>query len=285
MLAILGGLGAAVAFAAATLASTRSSRLIGAASTVAWVMLVGLPFAAVGALLDVRGLTPSAYPWLLMAGLGNVIGLGVEYAALRIGRVGVVAPLVATEGAIAALISIIVGAPLVAGLLPALVLVVVGGALTAASADATEDAEVGSLSRRPVLSAVLGLVAAFAFGLSLYATGRVSQSLPLGWVAVSPRVAGVLLVAAPLIIGNRLRISRSAAPMVVIAGLAEVVGFFCVGLGARSSLAVTSVLTAQFAALAVIGAVFLFGEPLRPVQRAGVVAIAVGTGVIALLRS
>jgi len=284
MFAILGGLGAAVAFAASTLASTRSSRLIGAASTVAWVMLVGLPFAAAGALLDLSGLTPRAYPWLLMAGLGNVIGLGVEYAALRVGRVGVVAPLVATEGAIAALISVIVGAPLVAGLLPALVLVVVGGALTAASA-ASDDAGVGSLSRRPVLSAVLGLAAAFAFGLSLYATGRVSQSLPLGWVALSPRLAGVLLVAAPLIIGNRLRISRSAAPMVVIAGVAEVVGFFCVGLGARSSLAVTSVLTAQFAALAVIGAVFFFGERLRPVQKAGVLAIAVGTGMIALLRA
>ena len=284
MLAILGGLGAAVAFAASTLASTRSSRLIGAASTVAWVMLVGLPLAAAVALLDTRGLSPAAYPWLATAGLGNVLGLGAEYAALRIGRVGVVAPLVATEGAIAAIISIIVGAPLVAGLLPALGLVVVGGALTAASADADDAGEPGSLARRPVLSAVLGLAAALAFGASLYATGRVSQSLPLGWVALAPRVAGVLLVAVPLIASRRLRISGQAGPMVVIAGLAEVIGFFCVGVGARSNLAVTSVLTAQFAALAVIGAVFLFGERLRPVQRAGVVAIAVGTGLVALLR-
>jgi drug/metabolite transporter (DMT)-like permease len=285
VLAILGGLGAAVAFAASTLASTRSSRLIGAASTVAWVMLVGLPVATAAAVVDARGLTPAAYPWLVTAGLGNVMGLGAEYAALRIGRVGVVAPLVATEGAIAALISVAGGAPLVVGLLPSLALVVVGGALTAASADAREDGERRSLSRWPVLSAALALAAALAFGVSLYATGRVSQSLPLGWVALSPRVAGVLLVAMPLIITRRLRMSRAAGPMVVIAGLAEVIGFFCVGLGARSSLAVTSVLAAQFAALSVIGAVFLFGERLRPIQRAGVLAIAVGTGIVALLRA
>jgi drug/metabolite transporter (DMT)-like permease len=172
----------------------------------------------------------------------------------------------------------------VAGLLPALALIVVGGALTAASAGTDDAGERGSISPRPVLSAVLGLAAALAFGASLYATGRVSQSLPLGWVALAPRVAGVLLVALPLITSRRLRISGQAGPMVVIAGLAEVIGFFCVGVGARSNLAVTSVLTAQFAALAVIGAVFLFGERLRPVQRAGVVAIAVGTGLVALLR-
>src|SRR6266567_5749115 len=135
MLPILGGLGAAVAFAASTLASTRSSRLIGATSTVAWVMLVGLPVATVPALLDVRGLTPVAYPWLLLSGIGNLLGLAGEYAALRVGRVGVVAPLVATEGAIAAIISVVAGAPLVAGLLPVLALVVMGGALTAASVE------------------------------------------------------------------------------------------------------------------------------------------------------
>jgi drug/metabolite transporter (DMT)-like permease len=284
MLAILGGLGAAVAFAASTLASTRSSRLIGATSTVAWVMLVGLPVATVPALLDVRGLTPVAYPWLLLSAIGNVLGLAGEYAALRVGRVGVVAPLVATEGAIAAIISVVAGAPLVAGLLPVLALVVIGSALTAASVEPREVAEPGSPPRRPFLSVALAGAAAIAFGVSLYATGRVSQSLALGWVALSPRVAGVLLVAVPLISARRLRINRSAAPLVVIAGLAEVAGFYCVGFGARSDLAITSVLAAQFAALAVIGAVFLFREHLRPVQRVGVLAIAVGTGLLALLR-
>ncbi len=42
MIAILGGLGAALMWAASTLCSSRSSRMIGAASVLAWVMLAGL---------------------------------------------------------------------------------------------------------------------------------------------------------------------------------------------------------------------------------------------------
>jgi drug/metabolite transporter (DMT)-like permease len=41
MPAILGGLGAAFAFAAATLCSSRSTRMIGEAPVLAWVMVVG----------------------------------------------------------------------------------------------------------------------------------------------------------------------------------------------------------------------------------------------------
>ena len=42
MIALAGGLGAAVCFAVSTLGSARSSRLIGAPTVVAWMMLVGL---------------------------------------------------------------------------------------------------------------------------------------------------------------------------------------------------------------------------------------------------
>ena len=42
MLAIIGGLGAASAFAVATLCSARSTRMIGPSSVLAWVMLVDL---------------------------------------------------------------------------------------------------------------------------------------------------------------------------------------------------------------------------------------------------
>ena len=42
MIALLGGLGAALAWGTGTFFSARSSRIIGAWSVVAWVMLVGL---------------------------------------------------------------------------------------------------------------------------------------------------------------------------------------------------------------------------------------------------
>src|SRR4029079_13031133 len=91
--------------------------------------------ATVAAAADTTGLTAVAIPWLVIAGLGNVVGLGFEYAALRIGRVSVVAPLTSSEGAVASLLSIMAGARFTAILLLALWIVAAGGAATAASAE------------------------------------------------------------------------------------------------------------------------------------------------------
>ena len=280
MIPILAGLGAAVAFAASVLASTVSSRRIGAGSTVGWVLLIGFPIAALAALADTTGLTSAAAPWLLVAGLGNVIGLSCEYAALRIGRVSVVAPLTSAEGAVASLMSIVAGARFTVGLLLALGIIVTGGAVTAASVgpDGSEQ------PRRPhaaLLSVALALLAAICFGSSLYSTGRVSQSLPLGWVLLPARLCGVLLITIPLAARGRLRIERGVAPVLMVAGLAEIVGFLCLGIGGRANIAITSVLASQFAAFAAIGAVFLFGERLGASQKVGILAIAIGTALVA----
>jgi len=72
---------------------------------------------------------------------------------------------------------------------------------------------------------------------------------------------------------------------VLVAGVAEVVGFSLIGLGSRSDVAVTAVLTSQFAAVAVLGAVVLFGERLGWAQRIGVVAVAVGTALVAAVHA
>lgn len=286
MLALLGGLGAALAFGASTLASTRASRLLGAGSTVAWVSVVGLPLAIGAAALDTTGVTVASLPWLLTAGLGNVLGLGLEYSALRMGRVGVVAPLVSTEGAIAALVSIAAGGSVSGGLLASLGLVAAGGALTAASADAPSTGN-DSLpgGSRPGLSVLLALAAAVAFAAGLYATARIGRSLPLGWAVLAPRVTGATLVAVPLALRGRLVITGSAAPLVLVAGVAEVIGFGFVGLGARTDIAITAVLTSQFAAVAVIGAILAFGERLTWTQRIGVAAVAGGTALVAALQA
>ena len=46
MIAIFGGLGAALCWAAGTLCAAKASRLIGARPVLAWVMLVGLAITA-----------------------------------------------------------------------------------------------------------------------------------------------------------------------------------------------------------------------------------------------
>ena len=76
MIAILGGLGAALAWAVATLCSARSSRLIGSAATLSWAMLIGL--AVVTPLLLIAGpvsLSGAELGWMAASGLGTVVGL------------------------------------------------------------------------------------------------------------------------------------------------------------------------------------------------------------------
>src|SRR5262249_7638817 len=94
MIAVIGGLGAAVAWAISTLCSSRSSRMIDPVSVVAWVMVVGLLItlpvvAAVGVPTSTAG---SSWVWLAASGVGNVAGLVLTYWAMRIGQVGLVAP-------------------------------------------------------------------------------------------------------------------------------------------------------------------------------------------------
>src|SRR5262245_63045299 len=111
MTAIVGGLGAAAAWAVSMLTASRATRLIGAPSVLAWVLLTGLaivlPWAALEGVPD--GLDASSGRWLLLAGAGNVLGLLCSYSAMRTGQVALIAPIVSTEGAIAAILAVLTG--------------------------------------------------------------------------------------------------------------------------------------------------------------------------------
>ena len=77
MTAIIGGLAAAVLWAAATLCSSRSSRMLGSRVVLAWVMIVGtvvgLPLALATPLPTT--FDPSVLVLLLLAGLCYSLGL------------------------------------------------------------------------------------------------------------------------------------------------------------------------------------------------------------------
>ena len=282
MLAILGGLGAAFAFAGSTLCSSRSSRLIPPRSVVAWVMAVGLvvvtPFLVVAGVPS--GLDAGAVAWFAIAGAGNVGGLLLAYAALRIADVGLVAPILSTQGAIAALIAVAAGEHLGAASAVALVVIALGVVLsaTAPGSVAMEDA-------RPRRAVALASTAALVFGVGLYAIGRVGADLSVAWAVLPPRLVGVVCVAAPLALAGRLRLTRAAAPLVVVGGLCEAAGFACIAAGSRDSIATTAVLSSQFAAIAALAAVLLFGEPLGRARTAGIVTIGAGIAVLGALQA
>lgn len=279
MIAVLGGLGAAAFWAGALLTASRATRLIPPTSALAGVMLTGLvvvaPLAAAGGRPDDLGWSEAG--WLVLAGLGNVAGLLLNYQAIRVGKVSIVGPISSTEGAIAAVLAILAGEAIGPGVGVTLGVIVVGVVL----AGVTPRGGTGD----PLRATVLACGAAVCFGVGLYATARVSEALPLVWALVPARVLGVAIIALPLIASGRLTITRAALPLVIASGLCEVAGFAAYAAGARHGIAVAAVLGSQFAALAAVAAFFLFHERLTRLQVVGVAAIAVGVAVVSALQA
>jgi drug/metabolite transporter (DMT)-like permease len=285
MVAILGGLSAALAWALSTLCSSRSSRMIEPLAVVGWVMAVGLVVTApvaigVGVPAALHGMT---LVWLALSGAGNVVGLGLAYHAMRAGQVALVAPLVSVEGAVAALIAIVAGEPLAPAVGAALVVIAAGVVLAAAPpsrASGTDPAPAGRLR-----AVMLATAAAISFGVSLYATGRAGARLPSAWVVLSARLVGTVALAVPLALRGRLPWPGRALPLVVAAGLCEVAGFYAFTFGARHGIAVAAVLSSQFAALTLLGAYVFFGERLGRTQLAGVGTLLAGVALLSALRA
>jgi drug/metabolite transporter (DMT)-like permease len=282
MLAILGGLGAAVAWAISTLCSSRSSRMIEPVAVVAWVMLVGLVITVPLAALDgVPSLHGASGAWLLLSGVGNVVGLVLTYAAMRIGQVALVAPLVSTEGAIAAVIALLTGESVAPAVGAMLAVIATGICLAAVPA---EDQPEHHRAHHP-RAVLLAMLAALTFGGSLYSTARAAGELPATWVVLSARVLGTVLLVLPLALTSRLPLPRRVLPLVVTSGICEVLGFYSFTAGARHGIAVAAVLSSQFAALAGIAAYVLFHERLSRLQLTGVCTVVVGVAVLSALRA
>jgi len=293
MIAIVGGLGAAFAWAAGTLCSARSSRLIGAASVLAWVMLIGLVanLAVVAAGPRPGPLSGADVALLVTAGVGNVLGLFLAYTALRSGKVGLIAPIVSTEGALAAVLAVAAGESLGAAPLALLALMASGVVLAAVAPEEPPAPDTPPPGGRavprghPSGPAALAALAALSFGVSLFATGRLGASLPLGWALLPPRVVGVVAVTIPVALSRRLRLTRATLPLVVVAGLAEVVGFASYVAGARHGIAVAAVLASQFAAIASVSAYVLFRERLTRLQLGGVAVIVIGVAALTAIKA
>lgn len=287
MVAILGGLAAAMSWAIATLVSSRSSRMIGPLSVLGWVMAVGLVAAIGPALLaEPTELDGLEIAWLIATGLSHNGGLLLAYAALSIGRVSLVAPIVATEGSLAAVLAILLGdpvAPLTALLLAP---IAIGVVLAAAerSADNGGSAPDAAEPARTRRAALLAISAALTFSVGLVLAGRLGDAgVPPAWVMVVSRTIGTLLIALPLLLARRFRITRAALPLVVAAGILEVFGGAVYVVAATADIAIAAVLSSQFAAIAAVAAFFLFRERLQRVQVVGVVLIGVGITALAAL--
>ncbi len=131
---------------------------------------------------------PSAWVWAVVAGVGSSVGLLLMYQALRIGKVGVVAPITSTEGAIAALLSVVaLGEQLTLAEVLALAVIVAGVVIV------TFHGKRGDLDLR---SSLLAIGAASCFGVGLVSSSRAGADLGPYWTITIARIVGVALVAA-----------------------------------------------------------------------------------------
>jgi len=260
------------------LAAARGSRLIDPRSLLATVMTVGLVITLPAAFASgAPHISATSGAWLAISGLGNVVGLLLNYSALRIGKVGMVAPITSTEGAVAAVIALVSGERLSVGT-GVMLAVIAGGVALAAKAPS------GETRAHEARAALFAGGAALSFGASLYATGKVGQDLGVAWAALPPRAVGVAVLALPLALSGRWNMTRSALPYAVVGGIFEVVGFVSYAFGARHGLAIAAVLASQFAGFAVVVAYFFLRERLARVQVIGVAAIVVGVSILSALR-
>ena len=198
--------------------------MIAPTAVVAWVMVFGLivtaPIAAASGIP--KHLVSGSGVWLLVGGGGNVVGLMISYRALRIGKVALVSPIVSTEGAIAALIAVVAGRA--------------SRSTSHSLSSSSCSASVWPLSHRtPSGTRSDWLTPALWFSPSLPPSASGSASTgPVGpercfrrhgW-CLAARLIGALVIAAPLALRGRLELTRRALPLVIGAGIAEVVGFF-----------------------------------------------------------
>jgi uncharacterized membrane protein len=218
-------------------------------------------------LLGAAHVSPADVLWLALSGVSGAAAGFLLIAALRHGQLGVVGPLMALEGAIAALLGIAF-----AGMAPSLALdgglgVSVIGGLTVA---------LGANLRGHIAGSPYALAAACCAGIALWTFTRQPLAPLLALMIV--RACGTLTMLPTV---SRWRLPHGLRWLVVVAAL-DVAANVLFLLGVRGgSLSTTAVLAAQFGTLTALGGIWHWKESLTRLQTAGLIILAVGVAAVA----
>ena len=285
MTAILVGLLAAGLWGTAGLVNGRASRLVGAPLAVAWALLTGALI--MGVLAGASGWPEDAEPadwlWGFAAGVGTIGGLLLSYESYRRGKLGVVAPIVATQGAIAAVLAVAVGDPLGVASGVALFVIVVGVVIAAGGEPAEEGVE--RRERKSLVAPLIALAGAVSFGFGLFSASQVGDDLNPFWVAFLPRVLGLAAVVVPVALRGGMRLPRPVWPLAAVGGALEVSGLVAFVVAARDDAAIAAVMSSQFAIVTALGGYLLWDEKIGRVQVAGVALVLAGVAGLTLVQA
>ena len=212
--------------------------------------------------------------------LAAVVGLGLAFAAFKIGHVGLAAAVVSIEGVWAALLAVSFGGVSLHVASWITLAFVVVGMLLAAGRDTTAGAQ-GNLPK----ALALALAASLCFGASLYLVSIGQHTVGWLWQTASVRVFGSVVAVAVLASG-RLASPLPAWRQIVGSGVAEVIGMATFIFAVRRiGVAVPAVVSSQFALVAAVIGYFVLHERMTRRQLAGAAIILASVGVLTALES
>jgi len=267
---------AALVYGAADFFGGLASRKTAPEVVVVLAQIAGLGLLAVTAFALPNRFYASDVGWGIAAGCGGAVGIGALYAALAVGRMGVVSPITAVVGAS---VPVIVGLAL--GERPT-VLAMSGVALAfLAVALVASSAQTWRISfDEPGLG--LALLSGVSIGALYVFLARAHHDGGLTLLATTRLTSIVLLFAFAVIRRRSLRPASGTIAAIVVAGvldmLANVLYVYATHAG---MLAVVAVLTSLYPASTVILARIVLKERLAPTQWVGVALATAGVVLIA----
>jgi len=226
----------------------------------------------------------SAQSWFVgaLAGVTGALAMGLLYAALTRGQMGIVSPITAVlSGAVPVLVGLVLGETLS-------VLSVIGIA-AAAIAVVLVSRESGAQRSTPARAILLALTSGLAIGVYLSVLGTAPLDSGI-WVATIGRwVSSFLVVFALLVVITRARgqtsVRRVPYPwhLAFAAGGLDAIANAVFQLAAqRGSLAVVAVIGSLYPAATVVLARYLLHERLSRIQVVGVVLALAAAGILAI---
>jgi drug/metabolite transporter (DMT)-like permease len=273
VLTILFGLASAVGWGAPDAVLAQAVRRVGAFPVVFGSIVIGTLLASPLALvLDLPDWTQRSLLLAPVVGILTVVGFQAGFTSFRTGAVSVVAPIIACEGGIAALLSLAGGEHVGRVVLLGLPLAVAGVVLVSRGEGATGSAGV-----------VPATAAALIWGGVLALSAPIAHDLGAGWAFLLVRGSAVVVMLPVALALGAPREARSEWWRVAIWGVCDAAAYFAFVLAAdHGPAAVAGVLAAQFGTVGALVAVVFFGERLRKRQLAGVAIVAVAVGVMAV---
>ena len=208
--------------------------------------------------------------WGAASGLSGVIGVMSLFAALALGRMSIVAPVVAAlSAALPALFDLASGTRLSPVTLGGIALALVAIVIVSLAPD--DRLHAPAHEYRPRLALALSLVAGVGFSGAFISYSFTSAESGLTPVLAARVVSIVVSVALALIVGRGFPADRTAMPAALGAGLTDALANVTMLTAIRlGPLAIASVLGSLFPVVVVVLARVFLGERLTGLQRAGV---------------